>query len=299
MTASTGLGACLPPPPSWPLLPERPRPPRRRRRLRPSPSAAASSSLPAIWARTSAGMVSPILGLGGGGFGDQRGLGRLDRRRPALAGQVGQLGVAVVARRHRWPWRRPAAGPGRLPAARAGRAGLDRGLRPRRPSTPPGSAGGGAERPRLAGAVAALAAWAAAGGRRRRGDRRRRRSLGAVVSPSARAACCACARRVEPRRRRFRAGSPPPLADGAVAGRRRRRAGRCRLSSPPARGEAAAGVSGTSGTGFGASGLPETSVSDMGGFPSHDARASACGGGVAAGPRSMTSRRAPPACVHW
>ena len=52
-------------------------------------------------------------------------------------------------------------------------------------------------------------------------------------------------------------------------------------------------------TGFGASG-PETSVSDMGGeFPSHDARASACGGGVAAGPRSTTSRRAPPACVHW
>ena len=34
-------------------------------------------------------------------------------------------------------------------------------------------------------------------------------------------------------------------------------------------------------------------------FPSHDARPSACGGGVAAGPRSMTSCRAPPACVHW
>ena len=66
----------------------------------------------------------------------------------------------------------------------------------------------------------------------------------------------------------------------------------------PAEFLAAVGVFGASGAGSGASVPPGTALSDMNQFPSHDARTSACGGGVAAGGRSMTSRRAPPTCVH-
>src|SRR5918994_7344084 len=83
MSASTGLSATCPPapprPPAPPLPPppapdERPRPPRRRRRRLPaSPAASAAGLEGSAWRSASAGMVSPILGLGGAPGGDALG----------------------------------------------------------------------------------------------------------------------------------------------------------------------------------------------------------------------------------
>ena len=281
ISASTSRGRVRPPlAPALP--PDRPRPPpapapllARRPRRRPVGPCAPSG-------RASAGMVSPILGLRRRRLGDERGrrgrstdVGRPSRWRSGSSGRG--------RRRRRW---RPAGrlasrGPPRRRPPRRSAAGGRRTAAGSGATSPPGG--------RAAGVVVA------------RGRRRRSRALGRGLL-------------------RLR---PPRGAAGGACGSPRWRAvgrGRCRPPGLAAVGRSGSGAVSAASTpaavcvGAAAGRRPEgpgpqgpvrrlraagNVVSDMGGFPSHDARTSACGGGVAAGPRSMTSRRAPPACVHW
>src|ERR687892_1523488 len=257
-------------------------PRRRRRRLPPSPVASSPGLAGSTGRNAPAGMVSPILGLGGAPGGGALGT-------TALAAASTDAGPPPRWRSGSSGVRSSGAGPvaGEVEEmAGAGRGPFPRPLEAR-------SAGGNGWR--WAWAISSTCGWVAAP-----------EPAPPLFAPSAVRGLLRLRPPREPRRRRLPGvpvvAAPPASAPGpaplpspeSVAGGE---ADPCDLVGVAASG-AALGVCDASGAGSGASVPPGTTVSAMGGFPSHDARTSACGGGVAAGGRAMTSRRAPPTCVH-